>query len=364
MMKVEGDFYFNASSKRQKALLTINKQGFVTFSSLDGNDSPECPELHFSQLQISPRLGNTPRYISFENGSNFETLHNDKIDDLLRGFKQGTVHRFIHLLESHLLIVLLVVVFVSGFIWGSVKYAVPEIASISAQLLPVEVNQYLGQETLDILDRTVFNPSELAEQRKTQLTLLFERYASEYPELLIKIGFRKAENIGANAMALPGGQIIFTDELVDLAENDQELIAIFAHEIGHLYYRHMLRRIIQDSMLTVLVVLMTGDASSASTIVYAIPGLLLELAYSRQFELEADDFAYDFLISNDIETQHFANIMLRLIDAQQKMNKAEKVTLAHKNDSREPEKITHQLSPYLSTHPATEMRVQKFQTGP
>ncbi len=79
-------------------------------------------------------------------------------------------------------------------------------------------------------------------------------------------------------MALPDGHIIFTDAMVNLANQNEELIAIFGHEVGHLAHQHMLRRVIQDSMFTLVLVLVTGDASSA--LVSAIPAVLLELAYS------------------------------------------------------------------------------------
>lgn len=360
LVQVEGSYFYADSSERQSAVLNVTETGQVSVLPFNNNTETGRSLYPFSQLEISPRLGNTPRHISFKDGSRFETVHNDKIDELLVSFRQAAAYRFIHLLESHSLIVLLVVVLVSGFIWGSVKYGVPAVANFSAKILPVDVSRYLGQGTLDILDKTVFASSELDLQRKNQLTRLFEGYASDYPELQISFDFRRGENIGANAMALPGGQIIFTDELVELAQNDQELLAIAGHEIGHLYHRHMLRRVIQDSMLTVLLVLMTGDVSSASSIVITIPALLLELAYSREFESEADDFAYDFLMENNIETEHFANIMTRLMNYHREVEQAEQGSLNDMDKTDESDDFVKQINPYLSTHPATDERVKRF----
>ena len=117
---------------------------------------------------------------------------------------------------------------------------------------------------------------------------------------------------GANALTLPNGTIVFTDEMVNLAVNDHELVAILGHEIGHVVHRHILRRIIQDSTITILILFITGDVSSASSVVLALPSILLDLSYSREFEIEADDFAFDFFINNNLEPEYFAQIMRRL----------------------------------------------------
>ncbi|MBT3206296.1 MAG: M48 family metallopeptidase [Gammaproteobacteria bacterium] len=365
--QVDGSFFTQGSSDRQPALLTVNEIGRVSVIQT-GNSRAERLSAsllsagNLNELDISPRLGNTPRHIGFADGSSFETSHNDEIDKLLVAFRQGAFHRFIHLLESHILIVLLVLVLVSGFLWGSIKYGVPAVAKFSAEILPVEITQYLGQGTLDILDKSVFEPSALSQQRQNELARKFVGYIPQYASFGITVEFRQGKEVGANALALPDGKIIFTDELVALSQNDLELLAIFAHEVGHVAHRHVLRRIIQDSLLAVLVLMMTGDVSSASSIVYAIPSLLLELSYSREFESDADDFAYEFLVQNEIETIHFANIMTRLMESANKVdntNEAE-LTAADHSDHDERNGFENML-PYLSTHPATKKRIQIFQ---
>ena len=106
---------------------------------------------------------------------------------------------------------------------------------------------------------------------------------------------------------------------------------------------------------------MTGDVSSASSIVYAIPSLLLELAYSREFESDADDFAYQFLVDNDIETSHFANIMLRLMASAENKNKSDDAELAVTDQSEdESQDGFENMIPYLSTHPTTKRRIEVF----
>ena len=69
----------------------------------------------------------------------------------------------------------------------------------------------------------------------------------------IRLEVRSAPQIGANAFALPSGIIVVTDELVALSEDDDELAAVIAHELGHVHHRHIMRTVIQNSAAALLV---------------------------------------------------------------------------------------------------------------
>ena len=82
-----------------------------------------------------------------------------------------------------------------------------------------------------------------------------------------------------------------TDQLVELSDNDKQLMGIMAHEIGHLDGQHSLRQLVRGSIITFLVAFISGDISGASSTLITAPVVLLELSYSRQFEVEADSYA-------------------------------------------------------------------------
>jgi len=367
MTLIKGNFFDGSTSSRRSAALSVNDAGQVCVHSLENQADSALYSGDFSQLDVSPRLGNTSRYLSFESGENFETNDNDGVDQLLIQHRRNPVSRFIHGLESHLVIALVFAVLVLGFMWGGMKYGIPSVAHIIAERLPAETNQYLGKEAIVILDKVAFQPSELSSTRQQELTRLFQAYTSDYREYQVTFKFRKGEEVGANAFALPDGTIVFTDELVNLAENDHELVAILGHEIGHVVHRHILRRIIQNSTITILMVLITGDISSASSIVLALPSLLLDLSYSREFEIEADDFAFDFLVNNNLEPDHFAQIMQRLenYNIERLNNSDANAEMSQKKESQDvndEDGLLEHISPYVSTHPDTENRIRKFVT--
>jgi Zn-dependent protease with chaperone function len=89
---------------------------------------------------------------------------------------------------------------------------------------------------------------------------------------------------------------------------------------------------------------MTGDASGSSELFLGLPVLLTEMAYSRQFEKEADEYALSTLRTHDISPVRFASLMRRI--------EKQKPGVSGKT----PEKWVN----YLSTHPLTEERLQAF----
>ncbi len=163
----------------------------------------------------------------------------------------------------------------------------------------------------------------------------------------LRVEFRRGGRLGANAFALPNGIVIFTDEMVGLARSDDELLAVLAHEAGHVVHRHGVQRIIQDSLLAFAIRAITGDVSGTSELFLGLPVVLTELAYSREFEREADHYAVRYLRSQAVSPRHFADLMRRL------------------QDQKQPEglDLPGRWSDYLSTHPSMEERLLDFEAA-
>ena len=103
--------------------------------------------------------------------------------------------------------------------------------------------------------------------------------------------FRSGKGLGANAYAFPSGIIVFTDDLVRLAANTDELRVIMAHEVGHVRNRHTVRNLLQNSLMAGLIVVISGDVTAVGGLAAAIPKVLVEASYSREFEYAADAVA-------------------------------------------------------------------------
>ena len=100
----------------------------------------------------------------------------------------------------------------------------------------------------------------------------------------------------ANAFALPGGEIGITEGMIEAADNEAQLAAVLAHEIGHLRADHAEERVnsqvaTRGAVQLVSTALQLGDVGYANMIAGALGagaeyGVLLP--YSRNQELEAD----------------------------------------------------------------------------
>lgn len=186
-----------------------------------------------------------------------------------------------------------------------------------AHQAPAEFEITFGEQSLRLLDRAILAPTELDAARQRELSELFGDVISvvgaggQY-----RLVFRRGNALAADALSLPSGIVILTDELVALSTNNDELAAVLAHEIGHALHRHTLRATLQNSAMASLMIAATGDIASAANLAASVPLLLAERSYSRAFEREADDVAFEYLAAKGIERQSLAELLLR-IESQQ-----------------------------------------------
>ena len=349
MSTVQGLFFDGVTSSSRAAVLVVEKSGQVRVTDAGGEFIASAERL--GVLRISSRLGNVPRTLDFPDGGRFETLQNEIVDQLEQG--AGLSGRLIHRLESRYAAVILSLMVVGLAVWWFVAQGVPALARGVAFSLPESVQQEMGRGSYELLNEKLFTTTTLSRQERLEILQQFasvlDAHAAQGYHL--RIHFHHSKELGANAVALPSGDIIFTDDMVRLAENSDELMAILLHEIAHVVHRHSLRQAIQASSLMVAVALVTGDVSSLSSVVTTIPVVLTQLGYSRQFELEADDYALDYMLKNRINPGNFVSIMRRM----QESLSCEK----RDNDAACKTEETN-ISGFLSTHPETEERLRPF----
>lgn len=332
-MKLTAEYLDGTSSQRKQVELVFNHD------SVHVNDGTGSKIYSLDDVSFSSRLGNTPRVLKLPDNAVCHIADNDLIDAFLKEHGSDAASSIIYMLESRVVYVAAAVVFTVIFSVLMVTHGIPYLSTKIAYNLPADVDRALGKGTLETLDKIVFSESKLGDVRRTRLTARFDEMKMQLEGgRNYEIQFRHGGKIGPNAFALPSGIIVMTDELVELSEDDDEVVSVLAHELGHLVHRHSVRMVLQDSAFAVLVATITGDPFSTSALVVALPTLLINSKYSREFEKEADDYAYDYLVANHIETRKYADILERIT----------------RDDTEEG------YENYLSSHPTTEHRLQRF----
>ena len=232
-------------------------------------------------------------------------------------------------------LILFSVLFVAAAAFAAVKWGLPAASYYAAHQLPAHAMNSWGDQAEDyIMDIT--GDTQLPPARREALQLKYRQLAAGAQPA--KVVFRSGGSIGANALAIPNNTIIVTDELVQLAQNDDELLGVLAHEQGHLAQRHSLQQALSSLGISAMLLMITGDSSDLLT---TLPVALIGAGYSRDFESEADLHALNTMQQHHIQTIHYANFLQRLAD-----NAGEKV-------SRE-----RSWQDFLSSHPATYERIE------
>lgn len=335
MTELNAFYYDGHSSQRTASRVQIDATGTLSL--------PNGKRYAWQQLHVSPRIGDSARFIDLPDGGRLESQDNETIDQLCQRFAgaDNTSQGWIHRLESKLRYVTLAVVITVASVWWFMAAGLPVLAREIAFQLPSSITAELGAETLTLLEHSrVFSDSQLPSEEQAQLQKMFAQIAAQQPsEFSYQLHIRNAAStMGANALALPSGDILITDQLVALAEHPDALRGVFAHEIGHVEKRHGLRMILQSSAYPLVITAITGDMTIAASVLAALPGWLLEAQYSRRFEIEADQFAQHYMQSQGLSTEHLAKLLRQLES-----------------------KSGHEAHGWFSTHPSTESRIEALE---
>lgn len=352
MIVIQGFYYDGQSSAQVPARCCIYDNGAIRVEGLD--DHGLLASLGSFTIHVSPRLANTPRYLHLPNQGKFETEENDMVDELLRRFKRRSWLHIVHFLETRKRWILTCLLAIVLMVWFVGRYGVPFAAKVIAGHLPKKVTEMAGQRTMDTLDRSLLHQSQLDAAVMERLGAHFRPIIEEHQGYDVQVLFRASKGLGANAFALPDGTIIFTDDMVKLSVNDDELLAVLAHEIGHVIHRHGLRTLIQNSLIAFVMLAITGDVSGTSEMFLRLPVLLTELSYSREFEREADDFALSYLKRQGIAPVHFANLMRR-VEEKRAATSTPSDNGGHGRTSKPG------WRDFLSTHPSMKERLRRFE---
>ncbi|ASP38362.1 peptidase [Bacterioplanes sanyensis] len=333
---VAGFYFYPGQSHSIDAQARFDDEGNVWLTDTDGKSLA-----HFSaaQVQHQPLIAGLPAELLFSDDSRF-IPH----DGNHRWPGQRPAQQSLEWLESHWLGVLSAVVAVPLFVWFMIVYGIPSMTHAGVEMMPRAIDEQVGQHTFSTLEYIYLEPSELSpdlqqgirdefEHLLTQLSLPVERYRLVFYDSMI----------GANALALPDGTIVVTDDLARMLQHQpQQLHAILLHEIGHVEHRHGMKKLAQTTATSFLFAMMFGDIEGMGEMIIGAGGSLLESAFSRDMEREADQFAHQHAQQAGLSAQDFADAMRALAEGHD-------INISQDGD----------WSDYLSTHPGMGERIRE-----
>jgi Zn-dependent protease with chaperone function len=303
-------------------------------------------------VALSEPFAAAPAMLRFGDGSSCEVPAGAARDSLLAalGYRKSAVVRWQERWPAALLaLVLLVALLALAWFRG-----IPLAAERIAERLPASAEIKLGQAALASLEKQgLLAPSRFSDERIAEIEALLPAVAPTHPRMPLRLLVRRADRLGANALALPDGTIIVTDALVRMVQQqnvltDQgkaELSAVLAHEVGHVEQRHAARVMARSSLAAALSASLFGDFSAVAA---GLPTVLAQMQYSRAMERDADAYAIAALHRRHLSVRHFIDVLSELEKQGGDM-------------SRMPRWLKNTMA-YLSTHPDTVERIARLES--
>ena len=147
-----------------------------------------------------------------------------------------------------------------------------------------------------------------------------------------------------NAFAVPGGYIFIHTGMIRMADREGELAGVMAHEISHVYWRHMSKMMEKARVATVasligaLASIFLGGSMAAPLLMGSMAaGESVMLKYSRDFEAQADSTGFKWMIKAGYNPRDMVTIF-------SKMNKQRWLEGG-------------KMPVYLATHPDVDNRI-------
>ncbi|MDO4904198.1 MAG: DUF898 family protein [Lautropia sp.] len=179
------------------------------------------------------------------------------------------------------------------------SYGKPMLARSLARAMPAQVSDSIGEGALSTLRRQGLQPSALsAEEQDHWRTVLSRGLAQAWPRQKLpahRIEFAQGGALlGANALALPNGVVLLTDELLALAVTDPDtaqavLVGILASEVEHLRLRHAEQALVLSYLRVSAWNIATGRG--LDELVELGVASVLQQGYSQRDEQVADQVA-------------------------------------------------------------------------
>ena len=310
---------------------------------VESQDSREPLRMPLDAIEISEPFDHAPRVVYLRSGETIQVTDGHGISRALEAAGAGA-SLVAGLQTRPAAVATALLALLGGFVFAYVS-GVPALARWAAEVIPPAVKQRMGDRVLEFIDARWLEASELPEETRETIGARFADaampHAADHP---VRLEFRRMQDDdaddpddGVNAFSLPNGAIVVLDGLVEGADPDQ-VFAVLGHEMGHVVGSHSMRTLVRAAGVGGLAALAWGDFSGIAA---SVPVALGGLSYSRDLELEADDFAVRFLRVNGLDARPLCRFFQRIIHIQ------EKVGL-----DRFPE--------FISTHPDTPERLERL----
>lgn len=197
----------------------------------------------------------------------------------------------------------------------------PELGDVASNDLSLATEKKIGQQIMHEIRWR--DPSYLDDPDvEGYLNQIGGRLASFSSDPGIGFYFFPVNDLSINAFAMPGGFIGVNTGLLLAAQSESELAGVLAHEVSHVTQRHIARQVFREkqlsmgTMLAMAVALLAArsnaQVATAAVVSAEASAVSAQLAFSRDFEREADRAGFDTLKKAGYDVRGMSNFFERL----------------------------------------------------
>lgn len=226
----------------------------------------------------------------------------------------------------------------------------PDLGDSSRDDLSPQAERRLGESIMSeirLREPTYLDDAEIA----GYLNRLGARLAEHSPEVGSDFNFFVIRDNTINAFAMFGGFIGVNTGTILAVHTESELAGVMAHEMSHVTQHHLARQISRERQMSVPMMLAmalavlaarsNSQAASAAIVSVEAGSLQAQLAYTRDYEREADRVGFQLLQAAGFDVHGMADFFERL----------QKATRLYENNA----------PVYLRTHPLNVERLSDME---
>ena len=195
--------------------------------------------------------------------------------------------------------------------------ALPELGDAASVYLSTREEEQIGQQ---FFRRLLASPKYVDDpELRHYINALGARVGSAANLGQLKLHFSLLKENSLNAFAVPGGYITFHTGLVLTTDTESELASVVGHEIAHLSQRHLPRMIAKaeasklPTTAAIIASILVGGQAGIAGVTLANANLLAnQLAYSREFEKEADAIGIQMMSKSGFDPEATSSFFEKL----------------------------------------------------
>lgn len=211
-------------------------------------------------------------------------------------------------------------------------WIIPRSATYLAKVVPNSVRENLSNIMLEhITNKTETCYIPKLDKELNDILLSLKDSKTKHSKIIV------LKSDGANAFALPNGNILIFSKLITNAKTPEEVTGVIAHELGHIAHNHSMQRLIRQMGIAGIIDIATGGGG---TMIY-LGTQLYNNSYNRDEEKEADQYSAKSMLKAKYSLDGMYDLFTR-----------------EKNTNID--KLTQKGLRWISTHPADEKRAEFF----